>query len=626
MQAAELDGLGQALHGRNVGRARIWRAGSFGLVHRQHVFTPADASEAMPAVAPSGSVMVADARLSGRDALARSLGMEGAARPDGALIHAAFDRWGTEAPGRIYGEFAAAHWNPQTQCLTLARDPSGLRTLYIHRSKALIAFSTRMRALLSLPEIARDLDEIALADLLSLNIGDPARTLYRAIERTPAGHVALVRREQTRVSRYWDLPEPGSLRHRNVDDLVQEARAVLDGAVADALRTIRPPGALLTGGLDSSAVMTSAASQLAPTRLLAMTRKPNLGTATDREHVYFDETDCARVVAARWANVDWHCVGDDGDRRDESEAAKWFLQAGAPSRAPQNITWFFPVYRFLQARGGDVLISGDQGNGFFSYSGLTLFPQLLLGGRWAALWAQTRSMARIQGLSNWTIFRRHTLSPFEPLPLRLLRKKNPGKLPWSSHSALNPAFAAEIGYHEHVDESLYRMRVGGGHLSTQAQRRWMCEDEIARDGRGVLRAFTGVDYRIPLADRRIVEFFGALPLEAFLENGVTRSIARRVLHGRAPDEIIHSRRRGFQGGDWFAILSKQRSAMTENVARLRKSPLASRVIDLDRLAGLLAAWPDSADAAEPHRLQYLQMLTRGLETARFLAWTEGRNL
>ncbi len=170
------------------------------------------------------------------------------------------------------------------------------------------------------------------------------------------------------------------------------------------------------------------------------------------------------------------------------------------------------------------------------------------------------------------------------------------------------------------------MRVGGGHPSATALRAWVWEDEVARDAFGGRRATTGTDHRLPLADRRVVDFFGALPPDQFLRNGETRSIARRLLRGRLPAEIVESQARGVQNG---GLVPHRHGAAARHAGRHRTAavvPLASRVIDLDRLQGLLDNWPEDLASAERQRPQYLQMLTRGMEMARFLAWHEGGNI
>ncbi|CEE62412.1 hypothetical protein XAC3218_20038 [Xanthomonas citri pv. citri] len=69
----DIQRLGQALDARGIGPVRVWQDGPVAIVHRQHVFTPQDADEAMPWVGASGAVLAADVRLAARQELASAL-------------------------------------------------------------------------------------------------------------------------------------------------------------------------------------------------------------------------------------------------------------------------------------------------------------------------------------------------------------------------------------------------------------------------------------------------------------------------------------------------------------------------------------------------------------------------
>jgi len=621
----DLRRLANGLDGRGLAPARMWRSGAMGLVHRQSFFTPEGRAERQPLVGASGAVLAADLRLNARPDLLRALDLPGEALrwADGALLLRALETWGVEASlDRIYGEFAFALWQPEARRLMLARDSTGERSLFVHRGAEIIAFSTRLRPLLALPEVPRDLDDAALADQLVLNLGPAKRTIYRAIDRVPSGHIAVFTPTDSHMSAHWDLPEPGSLRHRNDAEIEEAARDTVDHAVADALRAEGPVTAWLTSGLDTANVVASAARQLAPERLTAVTLVPSGPTPPDTPLIYHNEAARAGAFAAMHPNVDWRVVGDDGEDWGEKDYRRAFLEFGAQTGAGLNIAWFYPLYRFMAAQGSHVSLGGEMGNAFFSDSGLSFLPEAFLGLRWGDLARNLTDLhgqgvpaRRLAGLVFW---------PLAPFWLRKWRGGMRGA-PWSDHSAINPAFAAETRLHERVDLSLYRMRCGFSHHSTQALRRWMHQDQQVYDMTNAHRARTGVDHRLPLGDRRVVEFFGALPVEQFLKGGVTRSLAKRLLRGQAPPETLESAARGWQNGDWFALMSAARPAMREEMARLRASPQARRVIDLDRLQALLDDWPADAAAAEPRRFEYYYMLDRGIEMARFLAWREGGN-
>ncbi|WP_225981575.1 asparagine synthase-related protein [Paracidovorax avenae] len=194
---------------------------------------------------------------------------------------------------------------------------------------------------------------------------------------------------------------------------------------------------------------------------------------------------------------------------------------------------------------------------------------------------------------------------------------------WTQHAAIRVDWARDIGLHRDMDQDRYRLRLGGSHYSVHVLREWLLGHASAMDVWGTVRAMTGVDFRMPLADRRVIEFFGSLPLDQFLRDGVSRSLPRRLLAARgAPPEIHANRQVGVQHGDWFARLSAQRTAMQQQLDALRGSALASRVLDLPRLQALMDRWPHDAQAAEPRREEYLQMLGHGLQMGGFLAWHE----
>lgn len=620
---ADLQRLGTALDGRGVGPPRVWQDGPMAIVHRQRVVTTEDAGEAMPWVGASGAVLAADVVLAARSELIHALGAPASrSDTDGMLLLEALQRWDIGALQRVYGSYALALYRPDRRRLLLARDILGLRPLFVHRGPRLIAFATRLRALLALPGMSWALDEQILADQLIMDRTRPERTIYRAIDRVPMAHALVLTPEATHRQRWWSPPDAGSLRMRDDAEVEVAAADVLDRAVADALRARGPVAACLTGGLDSGSVALSAARQLAPARLLALTRVPQATTAAASATHYYDETPRARLLAASHPGIDWRIVGDDAEDWGEHDAERWWRESGQPVRAPLNMAWFFPLHRFLHARGGQVLIGGELGNAFFSYDGLLRLQQLWRERRWGALLTQARAFGKREGLSLRKTLQRYLLRPYAPVTLLRYWHRLPAAV-WERDALLHPAFARELGLHRTLDRSLYRIRLGGRHRSLHALRDWLLGNAAAMDDWGALRALSGIDMRMPLGDRRVIEFFGALPLDQFLRDGVSRSLPRRLLAARGgPPEVHANRAVGVQHGDWFARLSAQRGAMQRQLAVVRTSPSANRVLDLPRLQALLDRWPQDAAAAEPRRGEYLQTLSYALQMGGFLAWHE----
>jgi asparagine synthase (glutamine-hydrolysing) len=326
------------------------------------------------------------------------------------------------------------------------------------------------------------------------------------------------------------------------------------------------------------------------------------------------------ILAALHPTVDWHVIANDHGDSGEHDFNNWFATNATPSRSDLNIAWFYPLFRFMEAHGSQVSLGGEMGNPFFSYWGLSHLPELLRSGQWRRLarhaYALLRGGMTLRRLTN------EILCPFVSLPLlQCLADRSPTE-PWAHVSALNPEFAAELRLADALDHDYYRIKIGLPHKSTIDFRKAITSDEVSYETSRGVRVISGMDHRLPLSDRRVVEFFGALPVDEFLKDGRTRSLARRLLKGKAPSSIIDNEAIGLQHGDWFADLSARRTRMLDDMPRLRTSPSARRIVDLDRLQRLLVSWPVDIAMAEQRRVEYCTVLTRAIELARFLAWHE----
>lgn len=214
--------------------------------------------------------VVADARLDEREALARALGFDGNP-PDAALILRAVARWGERCADHLLGDFAFVAWDAAESALMCARDPFGIRPLYVARHGRMLAVSNSLVGALAHPAIPRDPDILGVCDFLLTGGALDARTAFVAVERVLPAHTwAWSRGGGTRSSRYWSVPIEPPLRRRRADDYVDEFKALLAQAVRDRVR--EPAVAItLSGGMDSASVAALAAAvSREPGRTLAL--------------------------------------------------------------------------------------------------------------------------------------------------------------------------------------------------------------------------------------------------------------------------------------------------------------------------------------------------------------------
>src|SRR5207237_10308740 len=95
----------------------------------------------------------------------------------------------------------------------------------------------------------------------------------------------------------------------------------------------------------------------------------------------------------------------------------------------------------------------------------------------------------------------------------------------------------------------------------------------------------GLDHRDPMADRRLIEFCLSVPTDQFLRDGIQRSLARRALADRVPQEVLHTKDRGLQAIDWHESLTRSPARLADELERLAACGPAARARDIERLRG-----------------------------------------
>lgn len=564
----------------------------------------------------SGQILFAEGRLDEPAALAAALGLD-AGRSDLSLIAIAYDRWGPVAHERLYGDFATALWDEGKRTLTLARDALGTRALYYHFDGKAVWFATALHLLLALPEVPRDLDELGLADFMTRSSDARERTLYKHIARVPSGGSVSFREGNARTHRYWTLEAIRPVALPRDEDYAEMGRSLLDEAVRSRLPAAGLVATTLSGGLDSTAITATVARLLGSQRLTAFTRV----AGGHDPYRAFDERALAGLVASRYPNLDWIVV-DDLHEPERNLNPEWESAAmGLPVTA-QSISWFEPIERRAAAMGARVLLSGGWGNATLSWSGAGLCYEQVKKGRLVAAARDVALRARRQGKPVWPALRSDMISCLEPRALRRWRRGR--KEPWQLMAVFAPDFLHSIDYEAHTDsighDILRYVRRTGRELRWEMMRRELVTDRMA-----FLRNRTPYEKLNPFRDRRMAEFTLGTPERQFQSGGVDRWLARRALADRLPAEVVAKQGRGMQNGEWYHLASLQREQRAEAVERLGKSPLASRVLDVNFLKTLIDTWPRNAEEAMRSEGEHRHKLEFGLSVGAFLRWYEGSN-
>ena len=164
---------------------------------------------------------------------------------------------GAECVRSLRGMFALAIYDRSEESLLLARDPLGVKPLYVAEAGERVLFASELKALLCDPELPRELDLEAVGDYLALGWIPGEATPFRAIRRVRPGCRILLRPGTTpcRQERYWQWPRffgRSQAAPVPLEQLAGEAARLLSASAVSMLLSDRPLGVLLSGGLDSS--------------------------------------------------------------------------------------------------------------------------------------------------------------------------------------------------------------------------------------------------------------------------------------------------------------------------------------------------------------------------------------
>ncbi|MBO0796944.1 MAG: asparagine synthase (glutamine-hydrolyzing), partial [Ktedonobacteraceae bacterium] len=166
------------------------------------------------------------------------------------LLHA-YDEWGEDCVHRLNGIFAFGLWDEQKQQLLLARDHLGVKPLFYAQRGSAMIFGSELKVLLAHPLVKAEIDARGMAEVFGFR-RMPGSGVFRDVYELRPGHMAIITRERTQISRYWGLRSAP-----HTDDLettTEKVRALLEDIIKRQLIADVPVATMLSGGLDSSSL------------------------------------------------------------------------------------------------------------------------------------------------------------------------------------------------------------------------------------------------------------------------------------------------------------------------------------------------------------------------------------
>jgi asparagine synthase (glutamine-hydrolysing) len=484
------------------------------------------------------------------------------------LVHG-YREWGRDLVAHLNGMFAFAIYDRARSKLFFARDRFGEKPLFWARQEDGIIFASELPALMLHPSLAnRDLDPVAIRKFFAYSLFPGRCTPYRNVEKLEPGtwlefDLSTGELTQQRYWRYAIEPSDPQPSPKQILSWEEELEELLSRAVERRLQSDVPLGIFLSGGIDSSAVL----SMMCRHRDHGSVKAFAIGFAENS----YDESEFA-TLAANHFNVDIalkQCSITEAIDLVPGMLARIGEPVADSSIIPTSMLCQFARERITVALGGD---GGDEL--FAGYD-----PIKALG--WATLYQNfvPKDLHKVfQWLTARLLNSKANMSFDFKLKrtLRGLSYDRPYWLPvWMG--ALGPADLEDL-FHESVpveqlyEEAIYVWnRSKSSNLVDRASEYfvnfYLSEGVLMKTDRASMQA--SLEVRAPFLDKDLADFSCRLPSSVKFREGKGKWILRKALSSKLPNEIIKRPKKGFGVplGDWVTQLDLHPNESVSNLGR-----------------------------------------------------------
>jgi asparagine synthase (glutamine-hydrolysing) len=466
-------------------------------------------------------------------------------KTDTEVIPHLYEEHGPTLVDRLNGMFAFAVWDEARRRLLLARDRAGEKPLFYWTDGEEFVFASDLRAFLVHPRIPKMLDPVALRRYLTHDYFPAPLSPLQGVRKLPAGHLLIVEDGHVTVKQYWDLADyfvQPELARRSTADLADELDHRMAQAVRRRSRSDVPFGLFLSGGVDSSSVLSYLAEQRGdgvPVFSIGHIEKA------------FDEASMAEITARHFKADFNQLILNESDLADGLRRVGPGLgePLGDASTIPSHLLALFArqkVKVILSGEGADELFAG--------------YPTYI-GNRVAEIYNRiprpitnvaVKAALKLTPVSMGNIAFDYLLSRFVSAAEQDLVERHHtwfgSYSPEMQHGVLAPRVLAALADDDPFSSA--RGRLEGKNLPDSLSKllymdftMYLQDDLLTKVDRATMLA--SLEARAPFLDHDLSEFAAGLPSSLKLKGTSTKDILKKTVRKRLPSDVIERRKRGF---------------------------------------------------------------------------------
>jgi asparagine synthase (glutamine-hydrolysing) len=451
---------------------------------------------------------------------------------DTEVILVAFKEWGEQCVERFMGMWAFAIWNKAERTLFCSRDRFGIKPFYFIFDGGKFHFASEVKALKFNKSFNGKINNNHIYRALQLGwVAYKHETFFDEINALPEACNLTIRSGKINIYRYWDLEKSEKDIPANFEERSEKFRNLLTDSLKLHFRSDVEVGACLSGGLDSSAIVSLASTVFPdkPLKTFTIYYEGKGSTEVDeRPYVY--------ELVNKFKNLQPHYYSPlEGELEDALD--KVLYHSDVPITSSSPISQYF-VMKLAKQHGVTVLLDGQGSDEYlagYMHTFNRLIGSLLKQNKYAEAMKILMAHKNEHGLSakntGMELMKGYFVSKYKEEDVFSYELSRIKKL-LKNKSNYRPV-SLEEKFPEKVDTFLYHLLF---HTSLPSLLHYEDRNSMA----------FSLESRVPFLDHRLVEYAFNLPLKDKLQGVETKHILRKSLSGILPDAIRDRRdKKGF---------------------------------------------------------------------------------
>lgn len=452
------------------------------------------------------------------------------------IIHL-YEDYGADCLKYLRGMFAFAIWDTEKERLFLARDRVGKKPLVYAIINNSVIFASELKAIIQDDTVNKELDLDALDQYLSFQFVPAPYTIFKGIKKLPPASYLICEKGNISIKRYWELDFNNKI-IVSEDEYAERILKELEEAVKLRMISDVPIGALLSGGVDSSAVVAIIAR---------LSDKPIKTFSIGFEEEEYSELKYAKIVAERFKTehhefivkpniieilpeLSWYY---DEPFADKSAVPSYYIAKEAGKH----------VKVVLIGDGGDEAFAGyeryNQGNNAASLLPSSIRGQLIRQAinNYFKIADSSKVISKMMKKIALNLF---TVSRSIIFPEFFSGRDKYNLYNHNTREALNNSISNKI---DELLEGVADIKEPIDAMVNIDFKHYLSGDLLVK--MDIASMANSIEARSPFLDHKLLEFSMNIPCSFKIKNGVRKYILKRALSDILPDEILNRNKMGF---------------------------------------------------------------------------------